>query len=413
MRIILIYQYFLSDNEPGHTRWNEMTKMWADSGNQITVIAGMINYNTGKRNKKYKNKLFFKENYHNNVNVIRCHVSNSYNKNFLGRLWAYFSFVFFGLFAALFKTKGQHDAIVVSSPPLFVGIIGLFIKKIRKIPMIFEIRDLWPESAVETGVVKNKYIIKISYWLEKYIYDNSILLNVLTPAFKKHLVDKKDIPIDKIIYIPNAADFNLMKKYDNFNRNDFRADLGWDGKFVIIYVGAHGVANNLLQLLDAAKKLEGSKAHIVLIGDGMEKEYLIDYSKKNNLDNVEFLDPIPKIEVIKYILASDAGTSVLKKNDVFKTIYSNKTFDYMICKKPILMGIDGASRDLVSLAKAGFFVEPENPESFAINARKLMNNKKECIQMGQNGYDYAKQYFHREKLARKYLELINNRLDNK
>ena len=413
MRVILVYQYFLSDNEPGHTRWNEMVKMWADSGNEVTVIAGMINYNTGKRNEKYKNKLFFKERYYKNVNVIRCHVSNSYNKSFLGRLWAYFSFVFFGLFAALFKAKGKYDCLVVSSPPLFVGIIGLLIKKIRRIPMIFEIRDLWPESAVETGGVANKYIIKISYWLEQYIYDNSILLNVLTPAFKEHLIKWKKNVSDKIIYIPNAADFNLMKKYDNFNRDDFRLDLGWDEKFIIIYVGAHGIANNLIQLLDAAKKLENSKAHIVLIGDGMEKEYLIDYSKKINISNVEFLDPIPKVEIMKYVLASDAGTSVLKKNDVFKTIYSNKTFDYMICKKPILMGIDGVSKELVSLARAGFFVKPEDSEDFALNARKLMNDKNKCIQMGKNGYDYARKYFHREKLSKQYLQLINDRLINK
>ena len=130
MNIILVYQYFLSDGEPGHTRWNEMVKNWSDAGHKITIISGMINYSTGKKKLKYNNKIFYREKYYSNVDVIRCHVSKAYNKNFLGRLWGYFSFIIFGLLGTILFLKGKYNVVVVSSPPLFVGIIGLMIKKI-------------------------------------------------------------------------------------------------------------------------------------------------------------------------------------------------------------------------------------------------------------------------------------------
>ena len=389
-----------------------MTKLWSDFGCNVTVICGMINYSTGKKNKKFNNKFFFEEKYYDNVNVLRCHVSSSYNKNFIGRLWAYFSFIFFGTLGFFYKANKKYDVVIVSSPPLFVGIIGLIIKKIKKIPLIFEIRDLWPESAIEMNVVKNEKIINLAYWLERKIYKNSILLNVLTPAFKRHLINNKNIQKDNIIYIPNAANFNIMKQYLNFNPNEFRIERGWDGKFVIIYVGAHGEANHLEQLIDAALLLKNTNVHFVLIGDGMKKNSLIKYSAELNLSNVEFINPVSKNDIMKYILSSDAGTSVLQKNDVFKTVYSNKTFDYMVCKKPMLIAIDGVSRDLVESSESGFYVKPEDPSDFSKNAMKLIDDKKLCNEMGINGYNYAKKFFDRKKLSKKYLNLIKSRLQN-
>ena len=202
----------------------------------------------------------------------------------------------------------------------------------------------------------------------------------------------------------------MMQQYSDFDVKVFREKIGWANKFIIIYVGAHGVANHLQQLIDAANLLKNTKAHIVLIGDGMKKNDLINYSNELNLNNVEFINPVSKQEIMKYILSSDVGTSVLQKNDVFKTVYSNKTFDYMVCKKPILIGIDGVSKTLVESANAGFYVNPEDPVDFALNAKKLIENEDLCIKLGINGYKYAKSFFDREKLAKEYLNLISSKL---
>lgn len=408
MKILLIHQYFLEEDDPGGSRFNEMVKVWSNEGHQISVLAGMMHYGGNEKREEYKGKFTAKKK-QGDITVWRSHVSELYNSNFIGRMWGYFSFVFSSLYTGLFKVKGHYDVIIVTSPPLFVGITGYLISKLKRIPFVFEIRDLWPESAIDTGVLKNTGLIKMAYKFEKFIYRKASLINVLTPAFRKKLIEEKSVPKDKIIYIPNAADFSLSDELlESFDVAKFKREEGLVGKFIITYVGAHGVANHLQQLVEAAKLLEDTNAHFLLIGQGMEKKKLIKLAKDLNCINISFIDPVPKSDVFKYILASDIGTSVLKNVDTFKTIYSNKTFDYMSCKKPILMAIDGVSRELVEDADAGLFVEPENPQDFAFKVRTYMDNQTLLEKQGINGYIYAKKHFDRNVLAKKYLfEMAN------
>lgn len=408
MKILLIHQYFLEEDDPGGSRFNEMVKVWSNEGHQISVLAGMMHYGGNEKREEYKGKFTAKKK-QGDITVWRSHVSELYNSNFIGRMWGYFSFVFSSLYTGLFKVKGHYDVIIVTSPPLFVGITGYLISKLKRIPFVFEIRDLWPESAIDTGVLKNTGLIKMAYKFEKFIYRKASLINVLTPAFRKKLIEEKSVPKDKIVYIPNAADFSLSDELlESFDVAKFKREEGLVGKFIITYVGAHGVANHLQQLVEAAKLLEDTNAHFLLIGQGMEKKKLIKLAKHLNCINISFIDPVPKSDVFKYILASDIGTSVLKNVDTFKTIYSNKTFDYMSCKKPILMAIDGVSRELVEDADAGVFVEPENPQDFAFKVRTYMDNQTLLEKQGINGYIYAKKHFDRNVLAKKYLfEMAN------
>jgi glycosyltransferase involved in cell wall biosynthesis len=415
LKILLIHQYFLEPNDAGGSRFNEMTSQWSSNENEITVLAGMMHANGKEKIAEYKGKRFVTK-MHDDVKVIRCHVSESYNNGFLGRLWGYFSFVFSSIWAGLFKAKGKYDVILVTSPPLFVGITAYILSLFKRTPFVFEVRDLWPESAIDTGVVTNKWIIKFSYWFEAFIYKRAKLINVLTPAFRDKLIQNKNVPADKIIFIPNAADFSLSEQVmkSDFSPQAFRKELGWENKVVITYVGAHGVANHLIQAIDTAELIKDAlpQVHFVMIGGGMEKDKLIEEVKKRGLRNVEFIDSVPKIEVFKYIMASDFGASILKKVDTFKTIYSNKTFDYMSCKKPIMLAIDGVSRDLVEKADCGFFLEPENPEDWAEKFEKILKLSPERLkQMGANGYEHARVYFDRTELANDYIELIRSKLN--
>ncbi|MDR0680552.1 MAG: glycosyltransferase family 4 protein [Dysgonamonadaceae bacterium] len=406
MNILLIHQYFLEENEAGGSRFNEMTKIWMEQGHQVTVLAGMMHYGGSEKRAEYKGKLIVHKK-QGNVSVWRCHVSETYNSNFAGRMWGYFSFVFSSLFAGGFKIKRKFDIIIVTSPPLFVGITAYLLSRIRKIPFVFEVRDLWPESAIDTGVLKNKLLIKTAFLFERFIYQKAALINVLTPAFRTKLMNEKNIPAEKIIFIPNAADFSLSDELlQNFDRERFREEKGYHNMFIITYVGAHGLANHLQQIIETAKLLEDTNVQFLLIGQGMEKPRLMELAKKRNCKNVSFLDPVSKQEALKYIIASEMGTSVLKKADTFKTIYSNKTFDYMSCKKPILMAIDGVSRELVENADAGIFIEPEKPEDFAAKIRFYLAHPDLLQKQGINGYKYAKKYFDRNFLAGRYLSEI-------
>lgn len=408
MNILLIHQYFLEKNDGGGSRFNEMTQQWVKEGHSVTVLAGMVHYNTGKKSERYKGKYFYKDEYSKGVTVWRCHVSEAYNVSFLGRLWAYFSFVFSSIWAGLFKVKGKHDVIVVTSPPLFVGITAYVLSIFKRKPFIFEVRDLWPESAIDTGVLTNGLIIKFAYWFESFIYKKAKYINVLTPAFRDKIINDKGVDKDKVEYIPNAADFTLSDTLlQEFDAKGFKEELGFKDKFVITYVGAHGVANHLIQVVDAAEKLKDTNVIFQLIGSGMDKPNLIKAVHDRQLGNVVFRDPVPKKVVFKYILASDMGASVLKNVDTFKTIYSNKTFDYMSCKIPILMAIDGVSRELVEIANCGIYIEPENSNDYNDKIRSIISQAElSRVEMGQSGYDYAKSHFDRTVLANKYLKLI-------
>jgi len=405
MNILIIHQYFLEKEGAGGSRFNQFAKYWSNAGHKVTVIAGTVNYTTGKKNKKYKGKWVVKEKIDKSTTILRCYVSEAYNKNFLGRLWAYFSFTFSSTWAGVLFL-GKQDIIIATSPPLFVAIPGYIISKIKKIPLIFEVRDLWPKFAIDTGVLKNKFLIKMSLWLEKRIYRKADLINALTPAYKKYLISEKNVLKEKIIYIPNAADLDLMKP--GSKNNWVRQKYNWNDKFVVLYVGAHGVANDLWQIINVAKELKNRNDILfVLIGDGMEKPKLKKAAKENNLSNIQFLNPIPKSQIPDFINAADLCTAILKP--VFTTTYPNKVFDYMACAKPIVLPIDGACRELViDEAKAGLFVKPNDTQDFKNKILYFYNHPTKAKEMGQNGYEFVKKNFDRRKLADKYLEVISN-----
>lgn len=411
MNILLIHQYFLEKDDPGGSRFNEMTRIWVEQGHKVTVVCGMLNYLTGKIPEQYRGLKFRQSSYVAGLEVLRCHVSSRYYSGFLGRIGAYLSFVWYAIRGIQTRLKGREfDVILATSPPLFIGCIAWVASRIIKKPYVFEVRDLWPESAIDTGVLKNKVMINAAYWMESFFYRKALLINVLTPAFRDKLVQVKGVPPSKIIFIPNACDFGmsepLMKVFD---RDSFRKEVGWDGSFIVTYVGVHGEANHLIQLVDVAERLPDS-IKIVLIGDGAERPALRAEILKRNLKNLELIDPMPKHEVMKYILASDLGTSVLKKAETFKTIYSNKTFDYMACKIPILMLIDGVSRQLVEEAKCGVYAEPENTDQIVEAINRLSKDQILCKTMGINGYEFAHQHFDRNMLALDYIREIQSHL---
>lgn len=407
MNILLVHQFFLEEDDPGGSRFNEMAKIWALNGHKVTVISGMLNYLTSKVPEKYQGKEHVREDYLPGLVVHRCRVDESYNSSFLGRLKGYFSFVLNAIKVGKYHAKDHYDVLLVTSPPLFLAITAWRLSRIKKVPFVFEVRDLWPESAIDTGVVSNPVVIKLAYALERFVYSRALAINVLTPAFRDILISKKNVPSEKVFFIPNAADFSLSDEVLNhFNVENLREELRLKDSFVITYVGAHGVANHLVQLLDAAEVLQNENVVFQLIGDGMQKKELVDRANKRSLRNVIFRDPVSKREVFKYILASDIGASVLKKVDTFKTIYSNKTFDYMSCKKPVLLCIDGVSRELVETADCGLYAEPENTKEIVATIRKFMNNRDLVLKQGENGYNYAKANFDREVLALRYVDRL-------
>lgn len=403
MKIILFHQYFLGKNDPGGSRWNQLTKYFTeDKATTIDVMAGNIHYATGKQvgEKTWYNK----EQIDENITVHRTWTYAGYNASFFGRSVGYFSYMFSALWKSLFLAK--PDVIIVTSPSLFVGVSALILSKIKRVPFIFEVRDLWPESAIATGVLTNKYLIKILYAIEKSLYKNAHKIVVLTPAFKEDIQKRFPMYGKNIEIVTNAADFDLMKpeKKDNWVREKY----GWGEKKVFAYFGTHGVANDLMQVVEVAKKLnENQEVVFVLIGNGMQKPILKEKAKSYGLQNIQFIDSVSKDQVGDFINASDVCMAILKKTDTFKTVYPNKVFDYMSCKKPSLVTIDGITRELIETAKCGIYAEPENADSFYDVVQEFMAmNDADMRQMGESGYEYVKEHFDRAVLSKRYLKIV-------
>ena len=405
MKILIVHEYFLSPHSRvgSGSRWNQMAKYWTQAGHHVTVLAGSSD-GVGNKIDAYKGTFVFHEKDSSGAEVYRCHVSESYNRSFAGRLWAYFSFVFSGLWAGM--RSGRQDVIVASSPPLFVGIIGVLLSWMKRCPFVFEVRDLWPESAIDTGVLRNPLSIRLGLILERWIYKNSACINALTPAFVERLRDVKNIPPSQLSMIPNACDFDLIPQLDN--RHIVRQKLGLANEVLVTYVGAHGVANHLDQILEAAKQLKRRKdIRFMLIGDGMTKPMLRKKAREWELDNLVFHDPVPKSEIFDYLRASDICIAVLKKVDTFKTVYPNKVFDYMSVSKPVIVGIDGQARKLVEESGCGYYAEPENANEIAEAVEKLATAPKLRERMGKAGRAHVEKHFDRRKLAEKYEGILS------
>lgn len=403
MKILLFHQYFLGKNDAGGSRWNEFTHFFSKKENIKTdVVAGNIHYATGKR--ILPNIWSNTQRVDENVTLYRTWTYSRYNANFIGRIIGYLSYTFSSCIKALMVSK--PDIYIVTSPPIFVGIGAMIVSRLKKVPFIFEVRDLWPESAVATGVLHNRILLNLLYRLEYKLYEQAKKIVVLTPSFKENIERRFPEFIDKIEIITNGADFSLMgEKYEG---SRVREKFGWGDKKVFMYLGAHGVANDLMQVLEVAKTFQtNTKIHFVLIGDGMQKEHLKQQAREYKLKNIEFIDSVPKSEVRDYIDASDVCMAILKNTPTFKTVYPNKVFDYMSCRKPVLVTIDGITRALIETAQCGFYAEAENVEAFQRTVQRfLAMSKTELQNFGENGYNYVKQYFDREELALKYLELI-------
>ncbi len=408
MHILVVHQYFLGKNDAGGSRWNQFARLWSQMGHRITVLAGTVHYSTGEKLQEYKGRFIVREKLSENIEVLRCYVSESYNKTFVGRFWAYLSFAVSSIWAGLLHA-GKCDVIICTSPPLTVGLTGWILSKLKKIPMVFEVRDLWPESAIETGVLTNKWLIKAGYWLERKSYKTASWINVLTPAFEEILVARKNVNPERISMIPNGADFDIIKPGPRDNW--VREKLGLGNKFVITYVGAHGLANHLIQILEPAKLLKDDKDIVfMLVGDGMEKTMLKEKASQWQLNNVVFVDSVPKNVIGDYLAASDVCTAVLKKTDTFKTVYPNKIFDYMSAARPVIVAIDGVTRKLVEDSGAGIYVEPENPNEFAEAVLRFKNDPILCEQCGQKGRNFVSEHFDRNVHAVKYMDILQNKV---
>jgi lipopolysaccharide/colanic/teichoic acid biosynthesis glycosyltransferase len=408
MKILVVHQHYLLPGQPGGSRFNEMARLWAAEGHDVTVIAGTLNYTTGEIPERFRGRWITKEK-DGPVTVWRCAVPASYTKGYLGRMWAFLGFTFSATTAAL--RASVPDVVLSTSPPLIAAIPGWVMARLRGrfVPWIFEIRDLWPESAITTGVLRSGSLLtRALYLLEAWACRVSNKVNVLTPAFREDIIQRGLVKADKVVFVPNGADTELFTPGPPDPK--VRQELGWGDRFVVMYAGAHGRANALSQLIDAAEALKDrSDILIACVGDGPERAQLTAEAERRKLINIVFHGPQSKDRMPAITRACDVGTAVLQDNPTFKTVYPNKVFDYMACARPVLLAIDGVARTLVcDQAKAGIFVPPENGKSFADAVRRLVDDSEGRKAMGSHGLAWVSKEAARDALAQRYLGIMKD-----
>jgi glycosyltransferase involved in cell wall biosynthesis len=406
MNIVVVHQYYIMPGRAGGSRFNEFARFWSDAGHHVSVVAGALDYSTGEIPPQYSGRWITREK-DGAVDVYRCYVPRTYSKGYAGRALAFFGFVLSSsTTVALIR---DADVVIATSPPLTAAITGWLLSRARigRVPWVFEMRDLWPESAITTGVLRRDALLtKVLYALERWACRSADRVNVLTPAFRTDLLDRRLAPDAKIVFIPNGADVEMFKPGPR--DNDVRREYGWGDRTVVMYAGAHGLANALHQLTGAAEMLRDRKDILIaFVGDGPKRAELEAAAKQKGLTNVMFCGSQPKSRMADFVNACDIGAAVLQDNPTFRTVYPNKVFDYMSCERPVLLGIDGVARELViDQADAGVFTEPENATSLARAIRALADDPAERARLGRNGRQWVVANATREALAMRYLRVL-------
>ncbi len=407
MRIALIHQYYLRPGQAGGSRFNEMARWWSEQGCEVWVVAGQVEYASGEKSSDYKGVRPWVREDDGPVKVLRAYTPDTYHRTFLGRA---LSLVGFGVSATTaLAALPPCDVIVATSPPLTVAFAGVAARVLRGWPLVFEVRDLWPESAVATDVLsRDSVVTRALYRLEKLANGMASHTVALTPAIAASTIARGLQTPEHTSLIPNGADAAfLAAPFDKRDRDALRESLGWRDRFVVLYAGAHGVANHLEQLLDVAECLrDDPRIQLAAIGDGPKKVALVAASKRRGLRNLAWLDPVSHDQIHRYFDAADCAAAVLKKTPTFETVYPNKVFEGMARARPILCVVDGVARALVEEHGAGVFARPEDPGEIARVIRALAADPEEARKMGERGRELVLARFQRRELAMRYLDLL-------
>ena len=401
MKILLISENFYPEtNAPGR-RLYEHAKEWVNLGYEVTVLTSVPNAPKGKVFKGYKNKIF-QTNKVDGIKIVRVWTFIAKNERFILRTLDFLSFMITSFIFGIFIKR--HDRIIVSSPQFLPVISGFLIAKLKRIPFILEIRDLWPESIVELGAIKkDSIIIKSLFSIAKYVYKKSALIVVVTKTFKEYLIEY-GINKDKIIVIENGFNFERTLK-PNKDKDIVRKEYNIpNNNFTISYIGTIGMSHGIEIILEAAILIKD--VNFLIIGEGSEKQALKKEASTRKIKNLFFIDNISWQEIININQIINANLVHLRNLELFKTVIPSKIFESMALRKPILAGLVGESLEIIKSSNCGVQVIPEKANSLANEIVKLKNDPSLCDELSKNGFILVNERYNRKILAKKMINKI-------
>lgn len=405
MKILFLTQYYPPEIGAPQNRLHELAVRLKANDFDVNVLTAMPNYPKMEIFEEYKNGKI-KEEVIDGIKVYRSGIYVSKSKGIFARLLNYFSFVWTSFWRG--RKLGNFDYLLVESPPLFLGYSAMALSRKLNAKLIFNVSDLWPESAEKLNIVNNKTLLKFAYNLEAKCYKRATFITGQTQGIVDNI--KERFPSKNVYWLPNGVDVTFYDPAKYF-KNDFREKYNFKQNDVLFfYGGILGHAQGLKTVLRAANLIkENSSIQIILQGSGPEKDDLVNLKDELKIDNVHFLPPVPKAEMPNILLEVDVALVPLRKLDLFQGAIPSKIFEALAMEKPLLLGVEGeAKKHFIDNAKAGLFFEPENEIDLADKMIEFSNDKNMIIEMGSNGRKYVSEHFNRNKIAADFIKQLQN-----
>lgn len=397
---------FLTDNFPPETnapasRTFEHGKRWVAAGHRVTVVTGTPNFPSGKVHAGYRNRLWSRETL-DGIDVVRVWTYITANEGFVRRTLDYMSFMVAATLASFFVRR--PDIIVGTSPQFFTPCAAFVVSRLRRRPFVFELRDLWPDSIVAVGAMKETPVIRLLRRLEYFLYRKAARIVSVTGSFKTVLTSNGITP-DKVVVIPNGVELDTYQPGER--PRELEEKWGVRGKFVAAYVGTIGMAHGLGTLLSAAKTLQARRdIAFVLVGTGAEHAALERKCQEQGLDNVTFVGPVSKAEVRDYWRLCDVALVLLRDTPLFSHVIPSKMFEAMGMERPIILGVRGESRAILEDSGGGIGIQPENADELARAIASLADCPGVGLSLGRAGREFAARHYNRDVLARQMLDML-------
>jgi len=404
MRILYLSQYFPPEAGATQTRAYEMSRALVQAGHQVTMLAEFPNHPSGiippaYRGKRYERVMM------EGIDVLRVWVRASPEKNFRSRMLFYVSYMFSAILAGLFLARQPYDLILATSPPLFAGAAGLVLSYLRRMPLVFEVRDVWPAAAVALGELRSPAAIRLATRLEEACYRRAARIIVVTRGMHEELTQRGVEP-GKLVLIPNGANTELFH-YDPAARQALREELGLEKRCVAMYAGIFGIAQGLETVLQAAQALrDDPDIYFILVGDGPQRASLIRLAEEMQLDNLLILPEQSRESIPAYLSAADVALIPLRKIPLFQMAVPSKLFDAWACERPVICAVEGEAQQVVQAAGGGVNIPAEDPLALAQALQALKRDAQIYVEMGKRGRAYTCANNSRQALAQRLIQTL-------
>lgn len=397
MLILYLTDNFVPETNSPALRAFEHARVWAREGAEVRVITSVPNFPTGRPLAPYRNRP--QTEILDGVQVTRVWTFMAPNKGVALRSLDFLSFAITSFIAGLFETP---DVVLASSPQLLTGLSGWWLATIKRRPWILEVRDLWPESIVSVGAMRSNLLIRLLGRLEKRLYRHATRIVTVSDGLRNRLLER-GVPAEKVAVVYNGV--NLSRATPRKKNERLLRELGFDRKFVVGYVGTHGMAQGLEVVLDAANGLRGSDVRFLLVGDGARRDAVVAHAHALKLDNTALVGLVPIAEAAEYLSLCDVVLVPLKRTDQIEITLPAKVFEAAAMEKPMIVAAGSAAADLVSRYGAGLVVPPEDPEALA-KAIERLRDEPDLLHSLKAGCRKLADDFDRDRLAIEMLDQL-------